>query len=90
MEIVALITAIAKAIPILDEWMQKLVVYYFNSSVDKMRKENIDAIRKVLVNKDQRDLEKAIGSPSAGLPSGNPESDIVDSLPGVPDIKPKP
>jgi hypothetical protein len=88
MEIIALITAIAKLIPVIGGWIEKFIVYYTNASIDRMKSENLKAIRKVLDEKDQRELEKAIGSPSAGLPSHTPGADIVDSLPNVPGPKP--
>lgn len=83
MEIVALITGIVKAIPILDKWVEQFMVYYFNKSIDKMKLDNFKAIKKAINEKDQRDLEKNIGNPNAGNPSGDAGSEIVDDLPGV-------
>jgi hypothetical protein len=75
------ILGILKAIPILDSWFQNLMVAYTKSKIDSMKKENRDAIREDIQNHDQRELEKAIGSPTAGLPSGDPGAVI---LPGPP------
>jgi hypothetical protein len=83
MEIISLLLALFRAIPILDKWFQTLMVEWFNRSVDKMQTENLAAIKKALSDYDQRELEKAIGNPNAGEPSGNPGSTIVDELPGV-------
>lgn len=83
MEVFSLILGIVKAIPIVDSWFQQFFVYYFNSQIDKMKEENRLAIAKVINEKDQRDLEKALGSKKAGEASGDPDAVIVDSLPGV-------
>jgi hypothetical protein len=83
--IVAGIVGLIKAIPILDKWFTLVAVYFVNKSIDNMHKDLLDSLRKALLEKDQRDLEKAIGNPNAGEPSGLPGTVIVDAPPaGVP------
>lgn len=84
MEIIALITGIVKAIPVIDKWIQQFIVYYTNKKIDEMERENVAALKKAIYEYDQRDLEKAIGNPNAGEESHAPGSEIVDDLPGVP------
>lgn len=75
------ILAIFKAVPILNSWFEKLVAAYISHQIDSMKAENVAAIRKVLDEKDQRALEKALASPTAGLPSGDAGSVIIDGPP---------
>jgi hypothetical protein len=63
--------------------VENFVTWFINNRIDQMAKENRDAIKKAVVDQDQRDLEKAIGSPTAGEPSGIPGTVIRDALPGV-------
>lgn len=79
--IIAAILAIAKAIPVIDTWIEQLSAAYVASRLATMKKENSDAIRKALVDHDQRDLEKAIGSPNAGQKSGDSGAVITDKPP---------
>lgn len=76
------IVGLIKAIPIFDQWFQQLAALYVSERIHSMKQENVDALRKAVAEKDQRDLEKAIGNPNPGAPSGF--GDIRDSLPGVP------
>lgn len=46
-----------------------------------MKKEGREAIRKSLDEHDQRNIEKIIGSPTAGKPSGDPGAVVVDKPP---------
>lgn len=78
---IGLLTALFKAIPVLKEWFDDLITAYVNHSIDTMRKENREALGKALNGRDQRDLEKAIGSPTAGKPSGDPGTIISDRPP---------
>lgn len=78
---VAFLTSLFKALPVLKEWFEDLVVAYVNHSVDNMKKKNREALEKALNGRDQRDLEKAIGSPTAGKPSGDPGTIISDRPP---------
>jgi hypothetical protein len=80
---VALITAIAKAFPIVDKWLSWCVQVYLQYRFKGMEQENIDAIHVLLTSKDQRDVEKLLGYSKAGEPSGIPGSVIVPELPGV-------
>jgi hypothetical protein len=83
MEIISGLVGLIKAIPIIDRWFQSLLTFYVNSQIDKMERANFEAVKKAIYDRDQRDLEKAIGSPNAGESSHNPDTVIVDGLPGV-------
>lgn len=77
------VVAVAKAIPTLDGWLQRFIAWYVDSQIEKMKKENIAAIKRAIAQQDQRDLERALGNQNAGEVSGIPDTAIVDSLPGV-------
>ncbi len=81
--ILGMVLAIAKAIPIVDSWIQQLVAAYTASAIDAMKRENIDALRKALQGHDQRSLEIALGNPNPGGLSGDPGTIVVSSIPGV-------
>lgn len=81
--ILSLLTAIFKAIPVLKGFWDEMVTAYINSQIATMKKENREAIRKAIYEQDQRDIESAIGSPTAGEQSGLPGAVVVDELPGV-------
>lgn len=81
MNYIAIALAILRVIPILDGWFQALSAAYIAAQIDAMKKENLDAIRKAIVGKDQRDLERAIGNPNPGAPSGDPGAVIVPTIP---------
>lgn len=85
----ATILAILNAVPILDKWVQRFISFYVNARIDSMEKENKDSLAYALANHDQRKIEHAMGSNLEGKPSGIPGSVIVDSLPGVSDVKEK-
>lgn len=82
------VLAILKAIPILDSWFQQLAVLYFQQRLASMKAENKEAIRKAIYEHDQRGIEVAIGSDTAGKASGDIGAVIVDGPP--PNILPKP
>lgn len=82
LSIITGIVGLIKAIPVFDSWFQQLAALYVQSAIHSMQKENVDALRKAINEKDQRDLEKAIGNPNHGAPSGY--GTIRDSIPGVP------
>jgi len=71
-----LVYAIVKAIPVLDKAMRELLVFY----AEKEKEWAFNAISKgefkAITGKDQRDLEVAIGSPRAGKPSGDSDSEF--------------
>lgn len=81
--VLSLLLAIFKAIPSLQALWDGLVSMYVESQIASMKAENRAAIQKALQDQDQRDLEKAIGSPNAGKEVPANGSEIVDSLPGV-------
>jgi len=80
---IAAVLSIAKAIPVVDKWIQQLVVEYTNARIDSMKKEDVEIIKNAITLQDQRELEKTMGSSRAGELSGVEGSVIVDSLPGV-------
>ncbi len=75
------ILAILKAVPVIEGWVQDFFVFYTQARLDAMRSENREALKKAFLEKDQRDLEKAIGNPTPGEESGNAGSEIKDTLP---------
>lgn len=79
--VISMVLGIIKAIPIVDGWFQELMVAYFDVSVGFMKKENRDAVQKSIVDHDQRPLETVIGSQTAGKPSGDAGTVIVDGPP---------
>jgi hypothetical protein len=81
--IISGIFAIAKVFPIIDFWIQNLIIMYVNSRIDKMSAEDRAAIKTAIEKQDQRDLEKVIGNPNPGEPSGIPGTVLKDKLPGV-------
>ena len=81
--IFALITAIAQAIPVFAKWLEQFNVWYINQQIDKMAAENVAAIKKAIQEKDQRDLEKALGNPNAGEPSNLPGVTQRDTIVGL-------
>lgn len=82
MTVLSLLLAIFKAIPSLKSWWDEIVSAYIAQEIINMKKELSSAIQKA-ANGDQRNTETYMGSPRAGLPSGEPGSIIVPSLPGV-------
>lgn len=82
-EALAILLALFKAIPSLKSLWDELVAAYVSQEVASIQKANRDAIQKALVDQDQRDLEKAIGSSNAGKEVDATGSEIVDNLPGV-------
>ncbi len=83
MEIISLLLGIVKLVPIVDKWIQDFIVAYTNSRIDSMRAENFEAIKSAIEKQDQRNIEKAMGNPNAGLPSNDAGTSVVDSIPGV-------
>lgn len=81
MDAISIVLGILKIIPILDQWFQSLSAAYIQERLDSMKSENVAAIRKALDDKDQRDLEAAVGNPNPGLPSGDAGSQIIDMPP---------
>lgn len=77
-QVIAAILAIAKAIPVLDGWLDKLLVEYAKIKKLKILKETQEAVDDAFENQDQRGLESQQHS---GEYSG--VGTIRDSLPGV-------
>jgi len=80
----AFVLAVLKAIPPLKDLFDRFMVFYFNSQIASMKVKNADAIRKAFNEYDQRGIEEALGSSSAGKPVDMAGSEIRDSIPGVP------
>jgi len=76
MQFVALVLAIAKAVPIIDRWLGLIVLEYVKHKQEQLIKLNKKIIEEALKLKDQRNIEDEEHS---GEVSGS--GDIVDSLP---------
>jgi hypothetical protein len=85
MAIIPLLTAIFKTFPILKDLFDRFVAQYTQNQIANMKAEYQSAIKKAILDHDQIDLEKSLGSQFAGLPSGNAGSHVVDHVIGVPD-----
>lgn len=83
MAVFPLILAILKAIPALKSLFDQFAAWYTQKEIENINKEYLNAIAKAISAKDQRDLEKAVGSPRAGEQSGLGGTEIRDSIPGV-------
>lgn len=79
----SILFAIIKAIPIINSWADKFVAFYVQKGIEQLKKEDREAIRKAINEQDQRDLEKQLGSTTAGELSGIPGTDIRTDLPNV-------
>ena len=76
--------AFIKVIPGIVRLVESFVEWYVQTQIDSMKAEHREGIKKAIQDHDQRELEKAIGSPIAGEHSGIPGTVIVDGpLPGV-------
>jgi len=82
-EIIGGIIAIAKDLPIVDRWLQQLMLAYAQARIRAWDKSIYNGIKKAIEENDQRELEEAIGNPGAGLPSGNPGT-VIKPSPWVP------
>lgn len=76
MQFVALVLAIAKAIPIIDRWLEVLVLEYVKHKQEQLIKLNKKIIEESIKLKDQRKIEDEEHS---GEVSGS--GTIVDHLP---------
>ena len=88
MTIITGIIALLKAIPAIKGMLDDLAAWYVTHELASMKKELQNAIIDVSQKQDQRGLEKVIGSPRTGLPSGEAGTEIRDSLPGVAPLDP--
>ena len=79
--IFSFLLAFLKAVPVLNSWFEQFVAFYTNAAIDRMQKENRDAVRKAVQEYDQRELEKAVGNPNPGEPSGQQGSEIISGPP---------
>jgi hypothetical protein len=74
------IIAIIKIIPAIKSAFDDLVAFYVRQEIAEMKAGNRAAIKKALEHHDQRDIEKQMGNPNAGGPSGVPGTVIRDDL----------
>jgi hypothetical protein len=89
LKVLGVLLALFKAVPALKDWWEQLIVLYVEHQKKVIRREIREAITYALVEQDQRKIEKALGSPHAGKPVNVPNSEIVDSLPGVKRVRNK-
>jgi hypothetical protein len=82
--ILSLLLAFFKAVPALKSIWDDIVAAYVAQKIATMAQENRDAIAKAISTLDQRPIESELGSITAGKPSGDPGTEIRDTLPGVP------
>ena len=75
--------AIARAIPAIKSIIDRFFTLYVHYEINKLDDQLKKGLEKTLKEDNQIDLEKALGSPTAGKPSNNPGTEIRDSLPGV-------
>jgi hypothetical protein len=73
-----LVYAIVKAIPVLDKAIRELLVFYAEKEREWAYEKISKGIFKAITGKDQRDIEVAIGSPRAGKPSGDTDSEFTN------------
>jgi hypothetical protein len=79
--IISSIIAVAKAVPIVQTWLEQLSVAYYTAMYSNFKKENKEACDKAKYEHDQRAIEKQMGSAFAGKPSEEQGTTIDDSLP---------
>ena len=84
-----LVLAIIKAVPAIKDLFDQFAAWYVQHEITSMKKELSNAILQASQG-DQRNLETYLGSSRMGLPSGEPGSVIIPSLPGVPNSNKKP
>lgn len=77
------IIAVINLIPVVKSLIDSFIAYYVQTQIAKMREENAAAIRKAVLEHDQRPIEEALGNPDAGKPSGLPGVEHRTTIPGV-------
>jgi hypothetical protein len=77
-QLIALVLAVAKAIPIIDKWLGELFNAYQVQKKKEVQAETERAINEGIQNQDQRKIES---DQMSGKPSGM--GTVRDSLPGV-------
>lgn len=82
MQFISLLIAIASAVPIIDKWLERLILEYLKYKQDRIKQQNKDAVKDAIENHDQRPLESEQYS---GKPSGH--GTVIDSLPRMRDKK---
>jgi hypothetical protein len=79
--IIAAILAVAKAIPVVDGWLQQLTATYTQTTFANWKAANQVAVTKAVHDHDQIAIEQALGNPGAGGPSGQAGVTITNSPP---------
>jgi hypothetical protein len=77
-QLIALVLAVAKALPIIDKWLGELFNAYQVQKKKEIQAETERAINEGIQNQDQRKIES---DQTSGKPSGL--GTIRDSLPGI-------
>lgn len=75
-QLLTILAGIIKIVPILDKWFSLLVSAYTERQKSELKKESVDAVEKMVVEKDQRPVEKLINPEGAGKASNLPGSII--------------
>lgn len=70
------------AIPALAGLFDQFSAWYVAQRISSMKAEDADAIRKAVVDHDQRAIENAIGSTKTGELSGAPGTIVINGPPG--------
>jgi hypothetical protein len=81
--VLSLLLALFKAIPALKDMWERLLAMYIERQQAMLKEELRLAIYNAIHQKDQRGIEEVIRNPNHGKPIEIPDSQIVDSLPGV-------
>jgi hypothetical protein len=81
--ILNILLAFFKAVPVAKAMWDRLLLMYIERESKRLEEEIRLGIYNAVHQKDQRGIEEAIGAPNAGKPVQVPDSQIVDSLPGV-------
>jgi hypothetical protein len=77
-QVIAAILAIAKAVPVIDKWLEQLLTMYATQKEVWQNKANKEALERVFKTQDQREIEHEDYS---GKPSGH--GTVRTDLPGV-------
>jgi len=81
-QFIVTLIALAKAIPIIDKWLERLLNEYQKYKQTKLEQQNTDAVKDAIETQDQRPLES---DQYSGKPSGH--GTVVNSLPRMRDKK---
>lgn len=68
--------ALLQAIPVLDKAIREFLVYYAEKQIEWFNAEVRTAVDKAIATGETADEERSIGSPRAGKPSGDADSEF--------------